>query len=321
MEMKISIIIPCYNIENYIKHTINSVLNQNYGEIELILINDGSTDRTFKILKEYEKKDNRIVVINKKNGGVSSARNKGLEIAKGEYVYFLDGDDIIDKNLLKNAIKIFKDNEKVDIFSFGYDIVDENQTILKKHSFDKYNNKIFLGEEFLNLYFTKKIRQNMCSFIVKRKILKENKIMFSKDIAYGEDQELQIKTLLKSKKVYYDSKCYFHYLKRLNSAVNKNISIKRLDLLKIFISIIDYIKTNTEDKKTIINFNNYISIIYFFLLKEGKQKNGDEDFFKRLEKYAVCLKKSTIVFSKYGFINYILSRLYFINPKFLKKII
>ena len=107
----ISIIVPIYNSENYIKKCLDSILAQTYSNLEVILIDDGSTDNSYNICKDYQKKDNRIVLLQQKNAGVSRARNHGLEVAKGEYIGFVDSDDLLDENwyvildLIKNLIK------------------------------------------------------------------------------------------------------------------------------------------------------------------------------------------------------------------------
>ena len=97
-EIKVSVIIPVYNVETYISKCISSVIEQSYKNIEIILIDDGSKDSSGKILDEYEKGDDRITVIHQKNKGVSAARNRGLELASGDYVVFVDGDDWVDSN-------------------------------------------------------------------------------------------------------------------------------------------------------------------------------------------------------------------------------
>ena len=100
-----SIIVPCYNVEKYIEKTIKSILTQTFDDFELILVNDGSTDKTKNILDEYFQKDKRINVINKKNSGVSEARNEGIKIAVGKYIYFLDGDDYITNDFYQKQQK------------------------------------------------------------------------------------------------------------------------------------------------------------------------------------------------------------------------
>jgi glycosyltransferase involved in cell wall biosynthesis len=305
-----SIIVPCYNLEDYIQISIESVLNQTYSNFELILVNDGSVDNTLNILKSYEKQYERIVIIDKENGGVSSARNRGLEIARGEYIYFLDGDDTVESNLLENAKEFFDRNSNVDIFSFGFNIIDENNNILKSHVFANHGEKIIDSNQFLSLYFNKRIRQCMCSFIVKKDLLINNNLKFSKDIAYGEDQEMQLKAIFHSNKIYYDSKCYFHYLKRNDSAVNKKINIKRIDLIKSFERLKLYFENHNIKEVILSDLNNYIGIIFLFLLKEGKQKQGDTLYFDELNKYVYHLKNVSFSFSKYGIINFIFSKIY-----------
>ena len=109
--IKISVIIPVYNVEQYLRECLESVINQTLSELEIICINDGSTDSSLDILREYEQKDNRIIVINKDNEGQAAARNIGISMAKGEYIGFLDSDDYIDSNFyekLYNAAKKYK---------------------------------------------------------------------------------------------------------------------------------------------------------------------------------------------------------------------
>ena len=106
--MKVSIIVPCYKVEKFLRTCIESVLQQSYNKWELILVNDGSPDHSGKICDEYERIDNRIKVVHKKNGGLSSARNAGLDIMTGEYVTFLDGDDFWHKNYLQYLMTLLK---------------------------------------------------------------------------------------------------------------------------------------------------------------------------------------------------------------------
>lgn len=115
----ISIIMPCYNNEKYVKHSIESVLNQKYdlNKIELILINDGSTDNTIEILNSY--KNSNIKVIDKKNEGVSSTRNRGINEANGKYILFLDADDMISNNTIKKIVTFFDKNyEEIDLVTY-----------------------------------------------------------------------------------------------------------------------------------------------------------------------------------------------------------
>ena len=106
---KISVIIPVYNVENYLKRCLNSVLNQTLKDIEIICVNDGSTDDSAQICEEYALKDERFSVFHQENKGVSAARNKGLSLAEGEYICFIDSDDSIKENYLSHLLSLFVD--------------------------------------------------------------------------------------------------------------------------------------------------------------------------------------------------------------------
>ena len=110
MEQLVSIIVPIYNVEKYIKECIDSIINQTYKNLEIILVDDGSPDCCPKICDEYSKKDKRIKVIHKENGGLSSARNAGLDVAKGEYVSFIDSDDVVDEKFIETLYNLCIEN-------------------------------------------------------------------------------------------------------------------------------------------------------------------------------------------------------------------
>ena len=124
--LKVSIIVPIYNMEQYLNRCLESIINQTYENIEIILINDGSKDNSLEICKNYAKKDNRIMIIDQKNSGVSSARNSGLDKATGEYLAFVDPDDWIDKDGIEKMVD-FALKHKCDIAFFDYKINDEIQ--------------------------------------------------------------------------------------------------------------------------------------------------------------------------------------------------
>ena len=107
----ISVIIPIYNVENYLAKCVNSVIDQNYKNLEIILVNDGSPDNCGSICDEYAQKDNRIVVIHKKNGGLSDARNAGLKISTGDFITFVDSDDYVNKDFISTLVSLIQDFE------------------------------------------------------------------------------------------------------------------------------------------------------------------------------------------------------------------
>lgn len=170
MKVIISIIVPIYNVEKYLPRCIGSILNQNFEEFELILVNDGSTDNSGKICDIYAKKDKRIKVIHKKNGGVSSARNSGIRAATGEYIGFVDPDDYIDKNMYTNLYELCEENNcDIGICKLGREI-DGNLLNYNREEKILELNKI---EAMKELFKGELYRFSLCNKIYKRKCFKD----------------------------------------------------------------------------------------------------------------------------------------------------
>lgn len=132
MQHLVSIIVPVYNVEKYLRKCIDSIINQTFQNIEIILVNDGSKDSSGQICDDYKLKDRRIIVIHKENGGLSSARNAGLDIAKGDYVMFVDSDDYVEPQFCEVPLKLAL-KKNVDIVSFGYNkVFDNGQNLNRK---------------------------------------------------------------------------------------------------------------------------------------------------------------------------------------------
>jgi len=119
-EIKFSIIVPVYNIEKYICQCVDSILSQTYSNLEIILVNDGSTDNSLSILNDYAKKDARIIIVDKKNGGLSSARNAGIDVCMGDYISFIDGDDWVAENMYATAYSSIREQGWVDLITFSF---------------------------------------------------------------------------------------------------------------------------------------------------------------------------------------------------------
>ncbi len=180
----ISYIVPVYNAEKYLSQCIESILSQKSTDIELILVDDGSTDGSLQICNEYKAKDSRVVVIHKENGGVSSARNKGLEAAHGKYIRFIDSDDKIGEN---DEIALVKNNTS-DWIIGGALVLNENETVVRKLSF--YDVGVY--KPCMLLYkmdcSTKKlILHYVWNHFYKREIIEIGKLRFDEAISLGED--------------------------------------------------------------------------------------------------------------------------------------
>ena len=133
MQPKVSIIIPVYNVEKYLRQCLDSVVNQTLEEIQIICVNDGSTDDSLQILREYEARDSRLEVVDKPNGGQSSARNAGIERVRGEYIYFLDSDDWIEPTLCEKAYYRLESTGGDVVFFFHYEVPEKGQEMRQKN--------------------------------------------------------------------------------------------------------------------------------------------------------------------------------------------
>lgn len=203
---KISIIMPAYNCSLFIHDAVYSVLNQSEGDLELIVINDGSTDNTFEIVNSIAQKDSRVKVVSQKNSGKPSiVRNRGLELAKGEYIGFLDGDDLYSEDKLKESLNVFKLYPDVELVFHDVELINsfgvkQKETYLKQVAFEnnvlsksiKLYNNIFLCDCKELFYF-------MCTMVttiytssplIRRERLFREEVYFPEDLTIGEDVDL-----------------------------------------------------------------------------------------------------------------------------------
>lgn len=231
MDIKISIIVPVYNLETLLPKCVDSILSQTFTKFELILVNDGSTDGSGELCDKYVENDGRVQVIHKKNGGVASARNAGLEAAKGEYIGFVDNDDYINKYMFEvlynNAI-----THSADIVICDYLEIEEEQyyNIEKYHS--NYKIQHYNNIEALNqLYMT-----NNVTFVVPWNKLYKRELF--KDIEYkigsiNDDETVIHELLYYSNKITYIQTGLYYYLQRKGSQMDLNIpfDIRRFDLV------------------------------------------------------------------------------------------
>ncbi|MCZ6161767.1 glycosyltransferase family 2 protein [Campylobacter ureolyticus] len=210
----ISVVVPVYNVEKYLKKCIQSIIDQTYKNLEIILVDDGSNDNSGKICDEFAQKDNRIKVIHKINGGQADARNKALDIMNGEWVVFVDSDDFIEKfhigNLYFQAIK-----NNSDICVCGFNIVDENYKIIQiiKVKFSDSLN----GDLSFKYSLNSKIDPSLWNKIFKSSLFENTRFVNG---IYYEDRELIHRIFYKADKVsFLNSESYF-YLERVGSTMN-----------------------------------------------------------------------------------------------------
>ncbi|MGE9896445.1 glycosyltransferase family 2 protein [Anaerovoracaceae bacterium SGI.195] len=225
---KLSVIIPVYNIEKYIERCVESVLDQNYSNLEIILVDDGSTDRSSEICDSLACKHNIIRAIHKSNGGQSSARNLGIDEATGEYIVFIDGDDFIEKGMFEELMNFSNSNK--------YDVVG-------CHHKDDYDGKVINDDRELvefecngiealqYLLEGKLIPGTACAKIIKKEILRTIRFPIGK---IYEDVFFTTELLLKTDRAHFTTKAYYHYWHRPNSTTTENYSDKSWDIIESY---------------------------------------------------------------------------------------
>lgn len=242
----VSVIIPIYNVEDYLEECIESVLSQTYNNYEIILVNDGSTDNSLEIAKKYYDKYSNIYLINQSNKGLSEARNVGAKNSKGEYLYFLDSDDIIYEDLLEVCINAFK-NRDLDIVHFGYERLKDGEIIRK--SFIESSEKILSGKEFFKYSIEKRKGKNayVWSYIYRKEFWIDNGLSFTKDIVF-EDAEIFVRILMNNPKIMLLPRHLYVYRVREGSIISKSSrSIKDIKSTNVIIkTYIEQMKKNLD---------------------------------------------------------------------------
>lgn len=202
---EVSVIIPIYNVENYLAETLDSVINQTFRNIEILCIDDGSTDRSAEILKKYAEIDSRIRVYSKENEGVGKARNLGIDLAKGKYIYFLDSDDLTDPHLLEICHKTAEEDE-LDIVLFEGEAFYESEEL--EEAFPGYKTLYHRKRDYPGIYSGRDLYislsenwdcfTHICMRFYRKAYIKENEICFPEDIYY-EDEIFSLRALLQAK--------------------------------------------------------------------------------------------------------------------------
>lgn len=252
---KVSIVVPVYNAEKYLAECIESLINQTYRNIEIILVNDGSTDRSYEICEQYAKNDLRIQVFTQKNGGISKARNKGIAEAKGSYILFVDSDDYCELKMVENAVKNAKNDT---LYIWSYTEVYKNKIIQKKFKQD-----ITIGN--IDEIFQATLFGSSCNKIFSLDIIREKKLHFDEEVYNTEDLLFIFTYLQYVKEIKYDEKFLY------NHRIGKNIimfyikpSLRNMTILYAYEKIL--LLSNISEK--VKNKIKYEYILAYYRMKE-----------------------------------------------------
>lgn len=258
--MKFSIIIPVYNAQEYLRECLDSVLQQTYSDFEILLVNDGSTDSSGQICDEYAAQDNRIIVIHQKNSGVSTARNKALEIAQGEYLMFLDSDDFLltDEALKQIAVKL--DENNIDVLIYNHSIVKNDESIPKNNPEEQVENTT-LKELIKN----NKVTHLVWDKVIKRELVANHNLTFL-SVERLEDSEFFGKIIAYAKNYDYLPLPVYGYRKRTGSLTTKSITKKIVSDYFVVFDEIKKFERQITDEKVKRNFLSYSAYPYLAAL-------------------------------------------------------
>lgn len=238
----ITVIIPVYNVEKYLSECINSIIKQTYTNLEIILINDGSTDNSPNICIQFQEKDNRIKLINKENGGLSSARNAGIDIAKGKYLVFVDSDDYVDVKYIEKLYNLATINKTKIAQCAIWKVNDEKEKIEK---IGYSSNEIKNGKEMIKDIYSNHWLENIVVWnkIYEKSIFKNIRFPLGK---INEDEFTTYKILYNETKISITDDSLYFYRQSNNSLMRKKFNIRRLNLLEALEGRIEFFYKNGE---------------------------------------------------------------------------
>ena len=291
----VSVIVPVYNVEKYLDECIKSIMEQSYTNLEILLIDDGSSDNSINICNRYSLIDNRIRVISQKNGGASKARNRGIRESCGEYIIFIDSDDYWDD---LDALKVMIGNMSesgADILQFGYKKYYEDINHIENYRYNFKRIDINLKSKRYTLnYFAKYnlMYSSPCNKLIKRSLLIEGEIVFIEGIT-SEDIDWNARLFILAKKFDVIDKSIYVYRQRYNSVSNSINKDKLIQLKRNINKCIEYVDTySLKDEEFFYEYMSYVAYQYMTLLVSSNMYNGklDKEFKSSIKENKYLLK-------------------------------
>lgn len=292
MEPLISVIIPVYNVEKYIHTCIDSIISQTYKNIEIILVDDGSEDNSGHICDVYAKSDSRIKIIHKENGGLSDARNVAIDIARGDFITFVDSDDFVETDYVEYLYKLIS-KYSADLSICNISKIFEGKESKKQIISNDIQTQYNAQEALSDMMYQKKFDTSACAKLYRTELFKEIRYPKGK---YYEDLATEYKLFSKCNKIVHGSLIKYYYLIRKNSITTSEFSIKRMELIDIAEEMLDFISTKYPDiKKSAIS--RYVSANFQILLQAPKEKDQFKAEKKRIINNIKKYRK-TVLFDK-----------------------
>ena len=293
--MFISVVVPVYNVEKYLEKCLQSLIEQCYSDMEIVVVDDKSTDRSLCIAKKYEKYNNVKVISKEKNTGLSDSRNVGIRESRGQYIMFLDSDDYVEDGCIFKIQEIVKKENEPDIVYFGYseEYESTNEKYIK-YGYVSQKDKIYTGEEFAiaelkqrNLYAA------ACFGIYNREFIVRNNLYFESGLLH-EDELWTPQVILRANKVYTSDYVFYHYLRRNGSITRSGNKTKHGQDMLCICKKLDILANEIKNPELKKYMDNHIAMLYMKGMTEGRlyQTNMEIDRFYPLRK--VCFKKDRI---------------------------
>lgn len=290
---EVSIIVPVYNVEKYLSFCLDSLVNQTFKDIEIICVNDGSTDNSTEVLEHYAGFDKRIKIINKENGGLSSARNAGLDAATGKYIAFVDSDDFVSHFLVERAYN-FVQKKNADFAAFGFDYVVGNSLKLYESGFSFPKSLVgkCVYETDLNENFYTKIHPTAWCKFYSAKLIQNNNLRFCEDIIF-EDLPFAAEVYLSANRMVYTNLPLYYYRAERQGSILSRRDEKTVDFITAIERVDDVFHKygRFEKYKNALMQYNIQRSIHYFITVDGAYR---EKFFYSMKKY----------FSKFNFKEY-----------------
>lgn len=284
MNQLISVIVPVYNAEKYLETCVNSIINQKYTNLEIILVDDGSKDNSLDLCKKYAEKDNRIKVIHKENGGVSTARNAGIESASGDFIAFVDSDDYIDENMYFNMMQKVEEYNCDMVMCDCYKVNGENKEIFTHDIRDGFYDK----EQLYKEYFDKLLMLDSINYpatisnwvmLIKSHIIKNNKLKYIEGVKYSEDLLFGSQVMYYTNRFYYlKGECYYNYINNPTSATNTYYEKKWDNFVQLYYEIKRFFgnKKDFDFSKQI-----YYCLLFFVYNSMGNIYGSDKSSYQK----------------------------------------
>lgn len=315
--VRVSVIIPVYNVERYLAACLDSVINQTYRQLEIILVNDGATDTCPQICDSYASKDSRITVIHQKNMGLSGARNTGLQNATGDFISFVDSDDLLSLDYFQKLSDISLKN-KADIVECGYSKFETENEVLEINQFSNENVKIYNTEKALELLMQEYIKQMVWNKLYRIEVIKNIKFPVGK---INEDEFWTYKVFGNAKKIVKIHDILYFYRQQPMSIMGKDYSLKRLDGLDALEERIHYMQMNFPGLENLAIKKYCLGAIFHYQMLVNNSyvdanKSHRNKIYKSIKKY------NTLTYSKHWRLKEIIYlNLFIISPTIIFKLI